>query len=125
VDRALPGLGKRKADENRLAELERKIGRQTLKIDFLRRVLQRVEEARTLQELNQTAPSTRRSTKKPSGRRRCRSSICARRPQSVGRDSSGIATLRTAKIAIWICAPQFRRSPWRCRPTVDAGLPPN
>jgi len=69
VDRAFPGLGKRKADESHLAELERKIGQQTLKIDFLERVLQRVEEARMLQALERTAPSTSRSRRKSSGKR--------------------------------------------------------
>jgi transposase-like protein len=70
VEQAFPGLGKRKAEESRLAELERKIGQQTLEIDFLKRVLQRVEEARMLQALNGTAPSTRKSAKKPSGKGR-------------------------------------------------------
>ena len=70
VEQAFPGLGKRRAEESRLAELERKIGQQTLEIDFLKRVLQRVEEARMLQALNRTAPSTRKSTKKPSGKGR-------------------------------------------------------
>jgi transposase len=69
VEQAFPGLGKRKAEENRVAELERKIGQQTLEIDFLKRVLQRVEEARTLQALSAGAPSTGRSRKKSSGRR--------------------------------------------------------
>jgi len=69
VDRAFPGLGKRKAEESRLAELERKIGQQTLEIDFLKRVLQRVEEARMLQALNRTAPSTSRSTRKSNAKR--------------------------------------------------------
>jgi transposase len=69
VDRAFPGLGKPKAEESRVAELERKIGQQTLEIDFLRRVLQRVEEARMLQALQGTAPSTSRSAKKPHGKR--------------------------------------------------------
>ena len=67
MDRAFPGLGRRKADQNRLAELERKIGQQTLEIDFLRGALQRVEEARMLQALQRTAPSISRSTKKPGG----------------------------------------------------------
>jgi len=70
VEQAFPGLGKRKAEETRLAELERKIGQQTLEIDFLKRVLQRVEEARMLQALNGTAPSTPKSTKKPGGKGR-------------------------------------------------------
>jgi transposase len=69
VDRAFPGLGKRKPDENQVAELERKIGQQTLEIDFLKRVLQRAEEARMLQALNRTAPCTSRSRRKPSGKR--------------------------------------------------------
>lgn len=69
VDRAFPGLGKRKADESQLAELERKIGQQTLEIDFLKRALQRVEEARMLQALNRTTPSISKSSRKPSGRK--------------------------------------------------------
>jgi transposase len=52
-NRAFPGLGKKKADESQVAELERKIGQQTLEIDFLKRALQRVEEARMLQALCQ------------------------------------------------------------------------
>jgi transposase len=69
VDHAFPGLGKKKAEESRVAELERKIGQQTLEIDFLKRVLQRVEEARLLQALNTAAPSTSKSTKKSNGKR--------------------------------------------------------
>lgn len=69
VDRAFPGLGKRKAEESRMAELERKIGQQTLEIDFLKSVLQRVEEARMLQGLQPTAPSTNKSARKRNGKR--------------------------------------------------------
>lgn len=50
-EHAFPGLGNKQADQNRLAELERKIGQQTLEIDFLRRCLQRIEEQRKLQAL--------------------------------------------------------------------------
>jgi transposase len=70
VERAFPGNGKSKAEQDRVAELERKIGQQTLEIDFLKRVLQRVEEARMLQALQATAPSTSKSKKKSSGARR-------------------------------------------------------
>src|SRR3954469_18166601 len=35
-EHAFPGLGKKRADENRVAELERKIGQQALEIDFLK-----------------------------------------------------------------------------------------
>ena len=69
VDRAFPGLGKKKAEESQVAELERKIGQQTLEIDFLKRALQRVEEARMLQALNRTTPSINKSSKKSNGKR--------------------------------------------------------
>jgi transposase len=69
VDRAFPGLGKKKAEESKVAELERKIGQQTLEIDFLKRVLQRVEEARMLQAINGSATSISKSNKKPTGKR--------------------------------------------------------
>lgn len=70
VEQAFPGLGKKKASqENQIAELERKIGQQTVEIDFLKRVLQRVEEARMLQALDRTALSTSRSAKKSNGKR--------------------------------------------------------
>ena len=63
VETAFPGLGrKRESEENRLAELERKIGQQTLEIDFLKRVLQRVEESRMLQAMKAVEPSTSRSS---------------------------------------------------------------
>jgi transposase len=68
-EQAFSGVGKKRAEESRVAELERKVGQQTLEIDFLKRVLQRVEEARMLQELERTAPSTNRSAKKPSRKR--------------------------------------------------------
>jgi len=69
VDRAFPGLGKRKAEEGQVAELERKIGQQTLEIDFLKRVLQRVEEARMLQAIDRAVPPTSRSKRKANGKR--------------------------------------------------------
>src|SRR5512141_830967 len=46
---AFPGLGKRRWDEAQQAKLERKIGQQTLEIDFLKGCLQRIEEQRMLQ----------------------------------------------------------------------------
>ena len=60
-EQAFPGLGKKRADENRLAELERKIGQQALEIDFLKRCLQRIEEQRMLQALTGKPLSTSRS----------------------------------------------------------------
>jgi transposase-like protein len=61
---AFPGLGKRRLEEGRVAELERKIGQLTLEIDFLKNCLQRIEEQRMLQALNGKMPSAGKSRKK-------------------------------------------------------------
>ena len=61
-----PGLGKRRWEESRLAQLERKIGQQTLEIDFLKGCLQRIDAQRQLQALTGRPLSTNRS--KPKGR---------------------------------------------------------
>src|ERR1043166_6728071 len=61
---AFPGNGKQRWSEGRLAELERKIGQQTLEIDFLKECLQRIEEQRMLQALTGNPRSTGRSRKK-------------------------------------------------------------
>jgi transposase-like protein len=63
-EHAFPGLGRKRADENRVAELERKIGQQALEIDFLKRCLQRIEEQRMLQALIGKPLCTNRSGKK-------------------------------------------------------------
>ena len=63
-ERAFNGAGKKRAEETQIAELERKIGQQTIQIDFLKRALQHVEEQRLLRALNNGAPSTSRSKKK-------------------------------------------------------------
>ena len=68
-EHAFSGAGNKRAEESKLAELERKIGQQTLEIDFLKRVLQRAEEARMLQAIDRTAPSTSRSKRKPNGKK--------------------------------------------------------
>ena len=62
--KAFSGNGQRRTDENQVAELERKVGRQALEIDFLRRCLQHVEEQRKLQALNTRNLSTRTWKKK-------------------------------------------------------------
>jgi transposase len=46
---AFPGLGKPRWDEKEVAKLERKVGQQTLEIDFLKGCLQRIEQQRMLQ----------------------------------------------------------------------------
>jgi transposase len=48
---AFPGPGKRRWEEPRIAQLERKVGQQTLEIDFLKGCLQQIEEQRMLQAL--------------------------------------------------------------------------
>ena len=62
--KAFAGNGQRRAEEGRIAELERKVGRQALEIDFLRRCLQHVEEQRKLQALITRGSSTHTSKKK-------------------------------------------------------------
>ena len=62
-ERAFRGAGKKRAEEFRLAELERMVGKQAMEIDFLR-ALQHVEEQRRLRALNNGALSTSRSRKK-------------------------------------------------------------
>jgi transposase len=61
---AFPGPGQRRAEENQIAELERKVGRQALEIDFLKRCLQHVEPERKLQALNSGHSRARASKKK-------------------------------------------------------------
>ena len=63
-ERAFQGVGKKRAEEDKVAELERKIGQQTLEIDFLKRALQHVEEQRLLRALTTGATSTSKSKKK-------------------------------------------------------------
>ena len=48
---AFSGAGKRRWEEPRMAQLERKVGQQTLEIDFLKGCLQRIEEQRMLPAL--------------------------------------------------------------------------
>jgi len=62
---AFPGPGKRRWEESRVAELERKIGQQTLEIDFLKGCLQRIEEQRQLQAMTGKPLSSSKS--KPKG----------------------------------------------------------
>ena len=61
---AFPGNGKQRWSDGRIAELERKVGQQTLEIDFLKGCLQRIEEQRMLQALTGNPQSTGRSKRK-------------------------------------------------------------
>ena len=62
--KAFAGNGRPRAEEERVAALERKVGRQALEIDFLQRCLQHVEEQRRLQALSTRGSSTRTSRRK-------------------------------------------------------------
>jgi transposase len=66
---AFPGLGKKRWDDIQQAKLERKIGQQTLEIDFLKSCLQRIEEQRMLQALTGKPRSTGTSKSKSGGKR--------------------------------------------------------
>ena len=66
---AFPGLGKKRWDDTQQAKLERKIGQQTLEIDFLKGCLQRIEEQRMLQAVPGKPRSTGPSKTKSGGRR--------------------------------------------------------
>jgi transposase len=62
--RAFSGPGRSRAEEQQVAALERKVGRQALEIDFLRGCLQHVEEQRKLQALTTRGSSMRTWKKK-------------------------------------------------------------
>ena len=62
--KAFTGNGRSRTEENHVAELERKVGRQAVEIDFLRRCLRHVEEQRKLQALLTRGSSTRTSKRK-------------------------------------------------------------
>ena len=62
--KAFSGNGKSRAEENRIAELERKVGRQAMELDFLSRCLQHAEEQRKLQALTIRGSSTPTSKRK-------------------------------------------------------------
>ncbi len=62
--RAFTGNGNKRAEEAQITELERKVGRQAMEIDFLRRCLQHVEQQRKLQALTTRGSSTRTWKKK-------------------------------------------------------------
>ena len=61
---AFTGQGKKRTEDEAVITLERKVGRQAIEIDFLRRCLQNVEEQRKLQALTIRDSSTRSSKRK-------------------------------------------------------------
>jgi transposase-like protein len=62
--KAFTGPDRSRADKDRIAALERKVGRQAVEIDFLRGCLQHVEEQQRLQALTARGSSTTTSKSK-------------------------------------------------------------
>jgi len=60
---AFSGEGRRRGEETQVAELERKIGRQAMEIDFLKGCLRKVENLRESQAQNCNPPSAGKSGK--------------------------------------------------------------
>ena len=69
---AFPGMGQRRQQADRLAQLERKIGHQTLEIDFLKGCLQRIAEQRQLRASMGRPLSINRSKPKETEAKPCR-----------------------------------------------------
>ena len=70
---AFPGQGGRpqeKSDAEQMALLERKIGQQTMEIDFLKKALRRFKEKPLLAAANGNAGSMSKSRKRPKRRQR-------------------------------------------------------
>jgi len=65
---AFSGEGRRRAEETKVGELERKIGQQTMEIDFLKSCLRQIEDLRTSQAEIPNPPSAGRSRKNASGK---------------------------------------------------------
>jgi transposase len=64
-----PGHGKQRWAEGRIAELERKIGQQALKVDFLKGCLQRIEEHR-MRQARTGNPTSTKGPRRSEGRTR-------------------------------------------------------
>ena len=62
---AFPGEGKRRWEETQTAQLERKVGRQAMEIDFLKGCLQRIEQQRKLRASTGKPLSTTKSATSP------------------------------------------------------------
>src|SRR6202795_160991 len=100
---AFPGGGKRRWDETKVAQLERKVGQQTVEIDFLKGSLQRIEEERMLQAL--TGKPRPAGISKVTSRRvsRLRPGACANWGRSAGPASIGLSRTGNRWIGIWTC----------------------
>lgn len=64
---AFSGEGRRRLEETEVAELERKVGRQSMEIDFLKSCLRQIEEVRKSQVETANPPSAGKSGKNGKG----------------------------------------------------------
>ena len=67
---AFPGEGKRRWEQTPTAQLERKVGRRAMEIDFLKGCLQRIEQQRKLRASTGKPRSAGRSSNKSARNRR-------------------------------------------------------
>ena len=93
-EQAFSGVGKKRVEESRVAELERKVGQPALEIDVLKRALQHVEEQRLRRARNNGAHSTSPSRKKGRPKRGWRWARCAVWRGSAGRATPGTGNRR-------------------------------
>ncbi len=111
---AFPGNGKQRWSEGQIAELERKVGQQTLEIDFLKGCLQRIEEQRMLQALT----GNPRSVSKIQEEVKADRGLTIERMVELGRVSRASFYRfdedadRRRRTTIWICATPSSASPW-------------
>jgi transposase len=108
---AFSGPGKRRWEESRVAQPERKIGQQTLKIDFLKGCLQRIEEQRQLQAIT----GSRCLPGNPNQRERAEALSLKRMCALAGVSRASLYRFRPARqnrIEIWSCGMPSNASPW-------------
>src|SRR4030095_7956970 len=118
---AFPGNGKQRWSDGRIAVLERKIGQQTVEIDFLKGCLQRIEEQRMLQAVTGNPRSTGRSKTKVRPTEDGRSSVWWSWAGSAGPASTASTRrVRPDPIPTWICETRFNASPWSGPATVGS-----
>jgi hypothetical protein len=101
------GHRRQRWSEGRIAELERKIGQETLEIDCLKGCLQRIEEQRMLQASNGNPQSYRKALQKMNGS----GGLTIQRMLELGRVSRCSfyrydPSPSPAQIATWSCAAQ-------------------
>ena len=122
---AFPGGGKRRWEETRVAQLERKVGQQTLEIDFLKGCLQRIEEERMLQALTGKPRPAGTSKAKSRKASRWRSGECAKWVRSAVLPSIDLTRTARRPTRIWICGMRSSALLWSFLAMAGRGSPPS